>query len=73
MALRALDTMKDNGKAAIIIGGHNRYDSKGRFQKSKHRVFFNYLYSYYNVVDLINIDGHKLYSRQGTSFCQAGR
>jgi predicted RNA methylase len=68
MALRALDTMKDDGKAAIIIGGHNRYDKKGRFQKGDQRFFFNYLYSRYDVVDLINIDGHKLYSRQGTSF-----
>jgi predicted RNA methylase len=68
MALRALDTMKDDGKAAIIIGGHNRYDKKGRFQKGDQRFFFNYLFSRYDVVDLINIDGHKLYSRQGTSF-----
>lgn len=68
MALRALDTLKDNGKAAIIIGGHTRYDTKGRIQAGKHRIFFNYLYSRYNVVDLISIDGHKLYSRQGTSF-----
>ncbi|HEY8936099.1 MAG TPA: hypothetical protein VIM65_12795, partial [Cyclobacteriaceae bacterium] len=45
MALRALDTMKDNGKAAFIIGGHNRYDKKGRFQKGDWRFFFNYLYS----------------------------
>lgn len=68
MALRALDTMRDDGKAAVIIGGHTRYDAKGRIQSGKHRVFFNYLYSRYKVVDLINIDGHKLYSRQGTSF-----
>lgn len=68
MALRALDTMKDTGKAAIIIGGHTRWDKKGRIQLGKNRIFFNYLYSRYNVVDLINIDGHKLYSRQGTSF-----
>jgi predicted RNA methylase len=68
MALRALDCMKDTGKAAIIIGGHTRYDKKGRLQKGKHRFFFNYLFSRYNVVDLISIDGHKLYSRQGTSF-----
>jgi predicted RNA methylase len=68
MALRALDTMKDNGKAAIIIGGHTRFDKKGRIQKGKNRFFFNYLFSRYTVVDLINIDGHKLYSRQGTSF-----
>ncbi|HNK25382.1 MAG TPA: strawberry notch family protein [Cyclobacteriaceae bacterium] len=68
MALRALDCMKDNGKAAIIIGGHTRYDKKGRVQKGKNRFFFNYLFSRYNVLDIIPIDGHKLYSRQGTSF-----
>ncbi len=68
MALRTLDCMKDNGKAAIIIGGHTRYDKKGRIQKGKNRFFFNYLFSRYNVVDVIPIDGSKLYSRQGTSF-----
>ncbi|HQQ95742.1 MAG TPA: strawberry notch family protein [Cyclobacteriaceae bacterium] len=68
MALRALDCMKDNGKAAIIIGGHTRYDKKGRIQKGKNRFFFNYLFSRYNVLDIIPIDGHRLYSRQGTSF-----
>lgn len=68
MALRALDCMKDNGKSAIIIGGYTRYDRKGRVQKGKNRFFFNYLFSRYNVLDIIPIDGHKLYSRQGTSF-----
>lgn len=68
MALRALDTMRDDGKAAIIIGGHTQWDSKGRIQAGKNRIFFNYLYSRYRVRDVINIDGHKLYSRQGTSF-----
>ncbi len=68
MALRALDCMKDDGKAAIIIGGHTRWDDKGRIQAGKQRIFFNYLYSRYKVADVINIDGHKLYSRQGTSF-----
>jgi predicted RNA methylase len=67
MAIRALDTMKDNGKAAIIIGGHTQWDSKGRIQAGKNLLFFNYLYSHYHVKDVINIDG-KLYSRQGTSF-----
>ncbi len=67
MALRALDTMKDSGRAAIIIGGHTNWDEKGRIQGGKNRIFFNYLYSRYNVADVINIDG-KLYSRQGTSF-----
>lgn len=68
MSLRALDTMTDNGKAAIIIGGHTRWDDKGRIQAGRNRIFFNYLYSRYYVMDVINIDGHKLYSRQGTSF-----
>jgi predicted RNA methylase len=68
MALRALDTMANNGKAAIIIGGHTQWDEKGRIQAGKNRIFFNYLHSHYNVEDVINIDGHKLYSRQGTAF-----
>ncbi len=68
MALRALDTMANDGKAAIIIGGHTQWDEKGRIQAGKNRIFFNYLYSHYNVSDAINIDGHKLYSRQGTAF-----
>ncbi|MBC7510141.1 MAG: strawberry notch C-terminal domain-containing protein, partial [Ferruginibacter sp.] len=68
MALRALDCMLNNGKAAIIIGGHSKWDGKGRIQAGKNRIFFNYLYSRYVVKDVINIDGSKLYSRQGTSF-----
>ncbi len=68
MALRALECMADDGKAAIIIGGHTTWDAKGRITSGKNRIFFNYLYSRYHVADVINIDGHKLYSRQGTSF-----
>ena len=68
MAVRALETMKDNGKAAIIIGGHTRYDDKGRIEKGVQRIFFNYLFAHYNVEDVIPINGSKLYSRQGTSF-----
>lgn len=68
MALRALDCMADDGRAAIIIGGHTTWDAKGRITSGKNRIFFNYLYSRYHVADVINIDGQKLYSRQGTSF-----
>lgn len=67
MAIHALNCMKDNGRAAIIIGGHTDYDSKGRIKAGKNRIFFHYLYTHYNVDDVINIDG-SLYSRQGTSF-----
>ena len=68
MCIRALDTMKDKGRAALIIGGHTTWDDKGRIQAGKNRTFFAYLNKYYNVLDCINIDGHKLYSRQGTAF-----
>lgn len=68
MAIQALDTILDNGKAAIIVGGHSHWDAKGRLQAGKNRIFFNYLYHFYNVADVLQIDGSKLYSRQGTSF-----
>lgn len=68
MAIRALDTMKDSGRAAIIIGGHTVWDEHGRIRAGKNRIFFNYLYHHYHVLDVIMIDGKKLYSRQGTGF-----
>lgn len=68
MVLKALETLKDDGKAACIIGGHTEWDSKGRVQSGKNRIFFNYLYKHYNVEDVININGKTLYSRQGTAF-----
>lgn len=68
MSLRALDAMAIDGKAAIIIGGHTRWDSLGRVEKGKNRIFFNYLYRHYHVLDVIQIDGHRLYTRQGTGF-----
>lgn len=68
MSIRALETMKDTGKAAIIIGGHTNYDSEGRIQSGKNRIYFSYLCKMYNVEDVIQIDGQKLYSRMGTSF-----
>jgi tRNA1(Val) A37 N6-methylase TrmN6 len=68
MATLALDTMKDSGKCAFIIGGHTGYDGLDRINSGKNRIFFNYLYHHYNVQDVIPINGAKLYSRQGTSF-----
>jgi len=67
MAIYALQTMTDSGRAAIIVGGHTDYDSLGRIQSGKNRIFLSYLWKYYNVADYINIDG-ELYSRMGTSF-----
>lgn len=68
MAAHALSCLKDNGRAAIIIGGHTLWDEKGRVQAGKNRIFLNYLYHRYHVADIIQVDGQKLYSRQGTSF-----
>lgn len=67
MCIRALNTMKDDGRAALIIGGHTTWDERGRIQAGKNRIFFSYLHEFYNVIDCINIDGHKIYSRQGTT------
>ena len=68
MAIRALDCMKDSGRAGIIIGSHTAWDEHGRITQGKNRIFFNYLHKHYHVLDTILIDGHALYSRQGTSF-----
>ena len=67
MALNALRCMKDDGKASIIIGGHTTWDEHGRVTAGTNRIFLNYLYHFYNVEDIIPINGKKLYSRQGTS------
>lgn len=67
MAINALDSMKDDGRAAIIIGGNTEYKDNGTI-KGKDKAFFNYLYSHYNVVDIINIDGKSMYAKQGTEY-----
>lgn len=65
MVINALNAMKDGGKAAIIIGGHTKYTKFGALASQK--GFFNYLYSRYNVVDVINVNGD-LYAKQGTKY-----
>nr|WP_321411471.1 hypothetical protein [uncultured Carboxylicivirga sp.] len=67
MCLAALRCMKDDGRAAIIIGGHTTWDEQGRVTAGHNRIFLNYLFHFYNVDDIIPINGKKLYSRQGTS------
>ena len=67
MAIRALDTMKASGRAAIIIGGHTEWDEQGRVENGANRYFLSYLYHYYNVEKVLNIDG-KMYAKQGTTF-----
>lgn len=67
MSIRALDTMKNSGRASIIVGGHTEWDQYGRVQMGSNRIFLSYLYHYYNVEDIINISG-SMYSKQGTTF-----
>lgn len=66
MAINALESMKDDGRAAIIIGGKTEYAKNGS-QNPKDKAFLGYLYSHYNVEDVINVDG-SLYAKQGTSY-----
>jgi hypothetical protein len=59
----ALQTIKDAGKAAIIIMGHVYFGDDGFI--AKYRPFFNWLYRNYHVNDIINMNSFKLYNKQG--------
>ena len=70
IALDALKAMDDDGRAAIILGGHSFFTPWGAPMAKltdADRIFFNYLYSRYNVTHHINVDG-KVYERMGTKF-----
>lgn len=59
----ALETMKDDGKATLIIGANKLTGVIG----GGDRIFYNWLYSHYNVSGHFEVDG-KLYSRQGAAW-----
>ena len=59
----ALHTMKDNGRAALIVMKHVYFREDGFM--GKYRPFFNWLYRHYIVDDVINLDSFKLYNKQG--------
>ena len=65
ITLNALASMKDDGRAAIIIGGNMEYAANGGIKNMK--PFFTYLYDHYNVKGVVDMDG-KLYAKQGTTF-----
>lgn len=65
ITLNALASMKDDGKAAIIIGGNMEYAKNGGLKGMK--PFFTYLYDHYNVKGVVDMDG-KLYAKQGTTY-----
>ncbi len=61
----ALDTLKDSGKAALLLMGHIYFDDRGYIAKA--RPFFNWLYMHYHVDDVINLNGFTLYNKQGAT------
>lgn len=69
IALNALRAMRDDGRAALILGGKmgdERSRSNG-YNSQISRSFYYTLYQSYNVTRHISIDGD-LYSRQGAGF-----
>ncbi|MBM4273675.1 MAG: hypothetical protein FJ134_04315 [Deltaproteobacteria bacterium] len=70
IALDALKAMDDDGRAAVITGGHSFATPWGQPMTQltdADRVFFNYLYSRYRVTHHINVDGD-VYKQMGTKF-----
>ena len=65
ITLRALDAMKDDGRAAIIVGGNVEWADNGSWKTKK--AFFSYLYDHYNVKGVVNMGG-QLYNKQGTNY-----
>ena len=65
ITLNALASMKDDGRAAIIIGGNMEYAINGAIKSMN--PFFTYLYDHYNVKGVIDMGGG-LYAKQGTTF-----
>ena len=66
MVALALENMADEGKAAVIIGYHTKFDKDG-YMTGEDLKFFNWLHSNFYVEDVIQIAGD-LYSKMGTSF-----
>jgi predicted RNA methylase len=72
IAIQALEAMKDDGRAALILGGVNKLvtTDKGRadaYQGKAKREFFKALYDTYGVTDHFTVNGD-LYERQGAGW-----
>jgi hypothetical protein len=72
IALRALEAMKDDGRAVLIVGGLNKLitgdenRADGYYGKAK-REFYYTLYGKYRVVDHFTVPG-ELYAKQGAAW-----
>lgn len=64
ISLKALEAMKDDGAGYMILGAALHTADTGQ---GAQRVFENYLYGHYNVVDNFEVNGD-LYSNQGAKF-----
>ena len=64
ISLKALEAMKDNGTAALILGANM---TEGPTARGAQWVFENYLYGHYNVVDNFEVSGD-LYGNQGAKW-----
>lgn len=68
IALNALQAMKDDGKAVLIVGGVNpQNDRQEGYRASSKRKFYARLYKDYRVVDHFTVAG-PLYARQGAGW-----
>jgi C-terminal domain on Strawberry notch homologue/P-loop containing NTP hydrolase pore-1/Toprim-like/Protein of unknown function (DUF3991)/MutS domain I len=70
IALKALETMQDDGRAVLILGGKLGEDAEKRSQRYnslESRGFFKILYDQYNVTQHFSVWG-ALYIKQGAGF-----
>ena len=61
------ESLEAKRDAMRAIGGNTSYRENGSMNP-KDAAFFGYLYSLYNVIDVINISGRKLYARNVTGY-----
>ncbi len=68
IAMKALEGLKKDGRAVLIVGSVNpRSDRKDGYRSSAKRKFFHALFKNYNVTDLFTVSG-ELYARQGAGW-----
>lgn len=69
IALKALQSMKPDGKAVLILGGKkgSEDDRRKAYNSATQRSFYKALYDNYKVADHFSVDG-RLWTRQGASF-----
>jgi len=70
ISFMALNKMKDDGRAVLIVGGVRAKDDEAKregYRGKAKRQFYSFLYNDYNVVDHFTVDGD-LYKKQGAGY-----